>query len=404
MLKGENLVSSTTEKKIIVIVTLKLTYCLVITLLMLPKGLAQSAEGLLLNASVLTGYDDNVLRRSIASSDRMIKFLPELKLKSLYGKHQFYFGYNGGFTSYSDNSSLNYDDHNLSLRALFDHSRRFNSELQLTYQDKIEQPGTTNAYSTLVTNEFNQFSNKNALARFLYGSRKSIGQFVLAFDVDDREYSNNQQEFRNVERKRLIGTMFYNLGLKTRVLFEARVAAFDYTPELQIADQSNHEDTYFAGVEWQVTAKTSGIFKIGYQSKDFENQQFSDVTGLSYILNMDWSPYSYTKINVGARRETKESAELGVGGFLDTSYSIMISHEMSANTEFFASYFSSKEDINPSLSRTDRRAKINLGIAYRLNSWLTVELDYRHQKRESDIELLEFSSNAVELSFSSTFK
>lgn len=396
--------SSTKGKKIIVIVTLKLTYCLVITLLMLPVGLAQSAEGLSLNASVLIGYDDNVLRRSIASSDRAIKFLPEVKLKSLYGKHQFYFGYNGGFTSYSDNSSLNYDDHNLSLGALFDHSRQFNSEFQLTYQDKIEQPGTTNAYSTLVTNEFNQFSNKNALARFFYGSRKSIGQFVLAVDVDDREYSNNQQEFRNVERKRLIGTMFYNLGLKTRVLFEARVAAFDYTPELQIADQSNHENTYFAGVEWQVTAKTSGIFKIGYQSKDFEKQQFSDVTGLSYILNMDWSPYSYTQINVGARRETKESAELGVGGFLDTSYSIMASHEMSAKTEVFASYFSSKEDITSFLGRTDRRAKINMGIAYRLNSWLIMQLDYRHQKRESDIELLKFSSNAVELSFSSTFK
>ena len=396
--------SSAKGKNTIVIVTLKLTCFLVITVLMVPRGLAQSAGGLSLNASVLTGYDDNVLRRSAASSDRTIKFLPELKLKSLYGKHQFYFGYNGGFTSYSDNSSLNYDDHNLSLRALFDHSRRFNSELQLTYQDKIEQPGTTNAVSTLVTNEFNQFSNKNALASFFYGSRKSIGQFVLAFDVDDREYSNNQQEFRNVERQRIKGTMFYNLGLKTRVLFEARVAAFDYTSEQQLADQSNHENTYFAGVEWQVTAKTSGIFKIGYQSKDFETQQFSDLTGLSYILNMDWSPFSYTQINVGARRETKESAQLGVGGFLDTSYSIMMSHEMSAKTEFFASYFRSKEDITSSQSRTDRRAKINLGIAYRLNSWLILELDYRHQKRESDIELLKFSANAVELSLSSTFK
>lgn len=371
---------------------------------MLPKGMAQSTPGLSLNASILSAYDDNVLRRSVAESDRTIKFLPELNLNSLYGKHRFYFAYNGGFASYSDNRSLNYDDHHLILRALFDHSRRFNTEFQLTYHDQIEQPGTTNADPTLLTDGFNQFSSKNALARFFYGTRKSIGQFVLAIDFDDRQYSNNQQEFRNVERQGLKGTMFYNLGLKTRVLFEARVAEFDYTAELQLADQSNQENTYFAGVEWQVTAKTGGTFKIGYQSKDFDKPQFSDVTGLSYILNMDWSPYSYTHINVGARRETKESAQLGVGGFLDTSYSLTVEHEMSAKTKFLASYFSSKEDITSSQNRTDRRDKINLGIAYRLNSWLLLQLDYRHHQTESDIESLKFSANVVELSLRSTFK
>jgi hypothetical protein len=371
--------------------------------LMLPASvMAQERQGLLVNASLSVISDSNITRTAEKTSDKAAVFSSQLQFLSSIGQHNFVFGYQGDFAAYDDNTQYNYNDHQLNLSAIFDHSYRINSEFTLGYQAETEEPGSNNA-QTEISSEFNEQTDKSAAAKFYYGTPASTGQFVFGLDHAQQRYSNNQQSFRDLDRNTLTGTFFYRMAPKTRLLLEASVAKIDAVAGTLFADQSSDENRYLAGVEWEATAITSGTFKVGYQKKDFEDERFIDLDGLSYFLDMTWKPNTYTNITIGAERSTSESAEQDIGGFITTGYSLALGHALSARTQLKANYSLNESDFSDAQDRTDKRKSITVGMSHSLRTWLDISLDYRHLTRSSNDEIFDFSSDTVELSLTSKF-
>jgi hypothetical protein len=392
------LVSRLRNKKISVICLSKLFVGL-----LLPSSVgAQERQGLLLNTGLTIISDSNITRTTEKTSDKMAVFSPQLQFLNNVGKHKFVFDYQGDFAAHNDNNQYNYNDQALSLAAQFDHSYRINSAFAVGYQDKIEEPGSTNAVVE-TSNEFNRFTHKSALAKFYYGANASTGQLVLGFDHKQRRYSNNNQGFRDIDSNTLTGSFFYRIAPKTRLLFEANAIQYDYVTATLFADPSSKEKRYLAGVEWEATAITSGTFKIGYQQKSYQDARFKDIDGLSYFLDMFWQPNSYTKIKIGAKRATDESAEQDIGGFINTGYSLGLEHALSARTQLKARYEHDKADLTFAQNRTDTRKRIGVGITHSLRTWLSISLNYRHLTRSSNDEIYAFSSNSLEMSLTTTF-
>ena len=364
---------------------------------------AQERQGLLLNANLLAETDDNVLRKINAVSDSALKLSPEVSFLDDFGKHQLSANYQGEYASYSDNGDLNYDSHDIKAKALFDHSYRINSELQVGYKDQVEDPGTTNS-STILINTFNNVNESSALAKVYFGRTQSTGQIVLAYDFNQQRYTNNLQGYRDVDRNKFTGTYFYRISPKTRMLFEASLANYEYDKQIQYGDQSSDEMLYLAGAEWSVTAKTTGVFKIGYQSKDYENDYYSDISGLSYLLDMIWKPNTYSTVTLGASRLTTESAQFGIGGFISTSFVVGYDHELSRRTQLKINYQYDIEDISWVRDREDTRHDFKIGINYSLQRWLDLGINYRYLKRDSSYQLYGFESNSFNLSLTSTFE
>jgi len=367
---------------------------------------AAERSGLLLNGTVSVEHTDNVLNNLNEISDTAFIIAPEIKYLGLVGKHKFLFNYDGKLANYSDNSDFNYNEHKLAVGARLDHSHKINSEFKLGFDKKIETPGSTNS-STQALTDFNQYQDKSALARLYYGQKNSIGQIVIGYKYNDLEYTNNQQEFRDYEQDQLSATFFYRIAPKTRLLFQATATEFTYNDQ-QLANgllfnQSSEQKTYLAGVEWEATAKTTGLFKIGYQYKDFDDVRFSDISGLSYFLDMIWKPNTYTNIKLGASRQATESALLNESGFLSTSYSVDISHYIRPHTAITARVDIENDEIATSSNRTDKRNSIQIGINHSLREWLNIKLAYKYQEKTSDIELFNFESNIVQLSLETEF-
>ena len=364
---------------------------------------AEERQGLLLNAAIEAQYDDNVLRKTDPISDSSVRFSPELQYLTHLGKHIFAMQYQGEYAAYKENNKLNYNNHNIALFTRLDHSLKINSEFKLSYKNEIEEPGTNNS-SSLLIDQFNQTDKKQATAKFYYGTKQSIGQLVLGLDHREYRYSNNLQSYRNVDRNRLTGTFFYRIAPKTRLLFQTSVGDYDYKIKSQFPDQSSKETFYLAGVEWDITAKTSGTFKLGYQGKNFENKVYNDITGLSYMLDMIWKPNTYSTIEIGASRMTRESSQLLTSAFVTSSYTANAEHEITTRTKLKASYTYDTDDIVTIRSRTDKRHKLVLGVEHSLLTWLNIGIDYQYIERNSDFEIYNYKTNSLGLSLTTKFK
>jgi hypothetical protein len=382
---------------------LKTIFFLISTLFIQSNIQAEERQGLLINSSITAEHDDNVLRQAQSASDTSAKFVPEIQYLTNIGKHLFLLGYEGEYAVYNDNSKLNYDDHHLSLSAKLDHSLQMNSEFKLSYKNEIETPGTNNSASLSIT-EFNQTNKKRATAKVYYGTTHSIGQLVFGFDHLEYRYTNNFQDYRDVDRNRFTGTFFYRIAPKTRLLFQASIGDYNYITKSQFPDQSSKEVFYLAGIEWKMTAKTSGTFKLGYQGKDFEQNVYNDITGLSYTLDMTWKPNTYSKIKMSASRMTRESSQQATSAFVTNSYTVDAEHEITVNTKLKAKYTYDNDDIVTTRSRTDKRHNLALSLDHSLLSWLNISLSYQFIERRSDLAIYDYKTNVVGLSLSTTFE
>ena len=392
-------------KEVVALVKNKTALAFVITTFTLTSTNinAEERQGLLLNAEIQTQYDNNVLRMVKPTADSTLKISPELQYLTHRGKHLFAMEYQGEYAAYKDNTKLNYDNHNIALFARLDHSLKINSDFKLSYKNEIEEPGTNNSASLLI-NKFNQTNKRQATAKFYYGTKQSIGQLVLGLDHSENRYTNNLQGYRDVDQNKLTATFFYRLAPKTRLLFQTSIADYNYLIKSQFPDQSSKEIFYLAGIEWDITAKTSGTFKLGYQGKNFEQDVYNDITALSYMLDMTWKPNTYSKIKIAASRMTQESSQLLTSAFVTNSYTINAEHEITPRTKLNAAYTYDSDDIVTVTSRTDKHHKLVLGIEHNLLTWLNISLDYQFIERSSDLELYEFKANIIGLSLTTKFK
>jgi hypothetical protein len=376
---------------------------LFVGILLQSSLLAEERQGLLLNAGLSVVSDSNITGSSDEVSDKSAIFSPQIQYLSNINKYQFEFDYQGDFAVYNNNSQYNYNDHGISVSALTDHSVRVNSEFTLGYQKKIEEPGSSNAVFSL-NNEFNQITSKSVLAELYYGTSVSSGQFVFGLAHDQRRYSNDEQRFRDMDKTSLSSTFFYRMAPSTRLLFEANMGTNAYTQVTQFSDQSSDDTRYLAGVEWEATAATSGIFKIGYQSKKFDDDRFKNLSGLSYQVGLTWQPNVFSKVTAGAGRTTQESTQQDIAGSNKISYSLSLEHAFTSLTSMNVNYEKYKSDFSSEQNRTDKRNLFEVDIVHSLQSWLYISLDYSHLTRNSNEALFDFSINKVELSIFTNFQ
>ena len=150
-------------------------------------ALAQEAGFSAVVDSRLT-YDDNILRaaKEAEQSDTSLVVAPELTLAGILGKQRFAAIYKGEYAKYADNGDVDYDDHDIRLRANFDHSNRFTSRFDVQYQDKHEDFGDVSNIFTNLT-EFNHYTQTDISGRLIYGRQDSFGQLVFALGRSEKD-------------------------------------------------------------------------------------------------------------------------------------------------------------------------------------------------------------------------
>lgn len=342
-----------------------------------------------------TSRDSNIFRTTSEIDDSILKLAPEFAYVTKYGKQIFQAQYQGNFTKYQENDSLNYVEHEMSAKVQLELGSKFGSELSIKYQDNIEQPGSTNALSQQV-DELNQRNSKDLSASLFYGTKQSTGQLVGKYAHKQLEYTNNGQEFRDYNSDSFTGTFFYRIAPKTRLLLEARAAQLDYQ-NIQFVDRSSSQISYLAGVEWNATAITSSTFKVGYQDVDYDLENLADLSGLSYFLDMVWKPNTYSIVKIGASRAARESAEQSLGGYISNEYDISLAHEFTSNTKLSIGYRYTDFDYDNSQNRKDKLKNLTAKLSYQSKYWLQLYIEYQKSKRDSVLEFYSYKANLMSI-------
>ena len=362
---------------------------------------ANSAEshGLVLNSKVTIAQDDNILKNSNQIEDQYISLEPIASFNSFIGKHDIAIEYQGKINAYSDYSNFNYFDHNLSSSLNLNHSSRAKTEIVLNYQNIIEEPNTTNGINFNLT-EFTQIVQKGLDASFIYGTDDSMGQIKVGYGFADKNFNNNEQSFRDLSQHLFNLSFYYRLSPELRLLLLGSINDLNYKNNLS-RSQSSQEYSLLTGITWQTTANTSGTLRVGYQTKKFDSDLFKEINGLTYELDLIWTPQTFTTINLGSSRAITESALINESAYETTSYYINASHDFSKRTSFISGYTLDKSDIQ---GRTDEIKTFEIGLTHNIRKWLDISLLYNYEEKKSINSLFNYNANIIQLSFETIFE
>ncbi|QPG05129.1 outer membrane beta-barrel protein [Salinimonas marina] len=306
--------------------------------------------------------------------------------------------YDGHYRAYKEYSKLDFVLHDFAAGARFDHTARFTTSFNVHYADQIELPGDTNAIA-VARDKYIELSNKRLNVAGIYGTDKSIGQLKVEVATGEYDFNLAEQAYRDNTYNQATTTFFYRLAPKTRAFVEAGYADYDHQQLAQRPVQSNEVRTLRGGLEWKVTGKTTGSFQLGYQERDYDAAVFSDLSGLSYKLDMEWLPNTYTKVVIGSKRVTQESAIENRGGYINTDYFTRVSHDFSHAISGKLGYTFGLADLNYGEVQDFTRHQVELSGSWSWHPAFSTELSYLYNTRQSDSDVYEYKNNEISFVF-----
>ncbi|WP_279246135.1 outer membrane beta-barrel protein [Candidatus Litorirhabdus singularis] len=376
-------------------------------LLALPAA-AQKAEepltGFLFNATTELHYEDNVYRtRSDEQNDAIAVLKPELSWNEVWSASRLAVNYLGDFGRYHAESDLDYNNNSINAYLMLEHSTKLRSAFTLGHERKVDKPGTTDALSVQGERP-DKWNNSEVGVTVDYGTAGSQGQLVLDTLYSERRYTNNDQEFRDYDGAGAMLTFYYRVTSATRLLLEADYIDYDFTEEDALGgDQSGDDAKLLAGLTWDVTAKTTGVFKIGYRSRNYDDARFSEQQGLALFLDASWRPDIHTTVIFGAGKDNQNSGQRGAGGSVRAYGYVAAIRDITDLTRFKVDFKFTNDEFENFANRKDKRWDAGVGLEYSLLNWLDVGVAYRVQNRESNVDIFDFRSNAIMLTATTRF-
>jgi hypothetical protein len=348
------------------------------------------------NVELDFGYDDNVRRtEKNTDSSTFTKLKPEVQWVGVFGKHLVRFGYQGDYAKFFDEPRENYYDHFVGADVTLDLTPKFTLNGGAAYRHEHEDRGSAAGGNGRGPNTWEQWSGK---IEGLYGRRIATMQIGAGYERHDREYTNNNQGFRDNVADILTLVAYYNLGPRTRLLIEPSVTQYDYS-------NSNSDNTYrkiLAGVAWDATAKTTGEVKLGYYDKDFDSGSLEDSDGFSIDASVQWRPktYSIWEFRVSQDAYDSDIAGSSASAYEQTTFAADWEHDLTSFTQLQAGASYEVDDYDD--GREDDYLSAYLGLSYALTRSITVGARYDFSQRDSSEPNNDFDDNVFTIGFKTT--
>ena len=287
-------------------------------------------------------------------------------------------------SSHDDNNV----DHHLDADAHMEFNARNRLDLNAGYS-KMEDVSDTEGGAGIN----DKYHTYNVGAVYGFGAQSATMNFEFAANQQWLRYDNEQRlgngprinEDQERDTTTFSGTAFYRLAPKTRALFEVRYNDYDY--KLGSSTLDSDAMAYLLGLTWDATAKTSGIAKLGYSNKEFDDSNREDVSGSIWEVGVNWQPRTYSTFSLNTRRSVEEGSENtfnpDVEDAIDTTRTgINWNHEWTSRVSSDVGYTYIEEDYE-GIDRKDETDEFGLGLNYELRRWVDVGVGYKYQDVES---------------------
>jgi len=348
-------------------------------------------------------YDDNIFRSETNTKSSQVTVInPVIALQADSATKSVELSY--GLTKSIHYSSRQDDaiDHDVNLDVAADLTSRLQTSLGASYRKNHDARGSTFSGTAVAGALTPDKYHESALHGTIgYGVR---GRIDLTGDYSRKRYDSNR--FRTAARDfDTTGAGFsfsFPIMKKTKAVVEARYKKFDYKFLSVAGNLDSKEQSYFGGLDWDATAKTSGRLRVGYLRKKFTSALNTGSGGLSWELGMNWAPLSYSTVDLSTESTTKETD--GLGSFIKTKTgSLSWNHGWNSKLSHTVTGSVSQDRyFGAIVARTDKLYSFGVSLDYQLQRWLNMGFSYDYTKRTSDALNSSYKNNVVAINLKAT--
>lgn len=275
------------------------------------------------------------------------------------------------------------------------------SIMEFTDRHRLELEGEWRKYErttdTAVPGENDKIQNSQVNGVYTYGARSAANQLEFGANYAELRYDNsggvNDDKERNTTA--LKTTWYHRIGSNTRGLVEYDHTIFDYLQSN--STRSSKSDALLAGAEWDLTARTTGKVRVGYEHKNFDSSQSKDLNNPTWQVDLQWKPRTYSTFTFLARQALAEGDD-GSDAVKTTFTQVGWRHGWTERITSVAQVGVGR-NVYEGQSRTDDLREYHLGVIYAMRRWMDIEVGYRYRDNNSDADNQSYERNVFQVSF-----
>ncbi|MEB2651826.1 outer membrane beta-barrel protein [Pseudomonas siliginis] len=278
---------------------------------------------------------------------------------------------------------------------------RADSIMEFTDRHRLKLEAEARKYerttSTAVDGINDKIESQRVGGVYTFGARSALNQIDLGASYAQLRYDNadgiNDDKERNTSN--LTSTWYHRLGSKTRGLLEYDHTRFDYLQSN--SPRSSRSDAVLAGAEWDMTAKTTGKLRVGYERKNFDQSGSDDLSNPTWQVDLAWKPRTYSTFTFLARQamaEGDDGSDAVKATFTQIGWRHGWAERITTIAEAGMGHY-----VYEGQDRSDDLQDYKLGVNYAMRRWLDVEVAYRHRDNDSDADNESFTRNVFQITF-----
>ncbi len=240
------------------------------------------------------------------------------------------------------------------------------------------------------------------------GFEYSPARLGLAFDLDHKtlDYDDVTNTFdANVDNDDRDRSLFdarlrlsYEVMPKRSIYVEGSFDNIDYDRQLDNngIERSSSGFKTAVGINLDLSNLLLGDVYVGYLERDYDSPAQIDINNNAIGANLKWFPSRLTSVSLGLNQSIEESTEASVSGYLSTKSRLGIKHELKRNIIISIDFDYTKNEFTqnvPGQKELEEITGYSLGGTFLISRLLSTSLKFRHESRDSDIEIQEYTNN-----------
>jgi hypothetical protein len=236
----------------------------------------------------------------------------------------------------------------------------------------------------------------NTTVRYEVGDRWLLRADYFNFLVD---YTTPNSDFRNRTDNLLSAYVYYKIQPKMSVFGQYEYVDMRFRTDTALNSKGSN---FFGGIEWDVTAKSKGLIKMGYGLTDFRDPSIrpGNVFVLEAQIDHKFTPKTSLVLTAWRRRDASDVAQATsmVSTGVSAEYLQRLTSKITGSITLW--YFVEKYDGDLTFGGQtgpldDKYYQGDLALRYEFRKWLKAETGYTYSKKNSSFSAFEYTNNTV---------
>jgi len=300
-------------------------------------------------------------------------------------RYQSYFLYSPEFVMSSNFSSKNHTNHRADGLLQYNFNSGIAFDLIDIFNDREEIAG--DGFSEIL------YRHQDNLLDFITAYDSPSGKFKLQATYSNYylDYKDDPVAYRSRDDNTVGISAFYRFWPKTSLFAEYNYAVINFDTG---TINDSVENRYYAGVNWDITAKTRGTFKLGYMDKNFESATVEDQDGFSFELQTQHNFTPKRALQLNGYQKFHESDIANASSYLSTGIDVGLMQRFTEKWSGTLNAIYEANDYNESI-RDDDLYGISPAIRFKAKKWLIFDLGYQYFKNDSNITIYAYEEHQV---------